>query len=366
MSDKIKLFIVDDDVSTRMILADEFDSEIFDVHEFENGQNCIDSLELKPDLILLDVEMPGMDGYETCRKIKQRNDSQDMDVIFISSHDTTDEKLSGYDAGGCDYLIKPIQHLELEQKISLAINNKTIRADSAAGQKMAMETAMTAMTSAGEQGVVLEFLRNSFYVESVEGLATMVVDSVSRFELANSVQLRTDNVIVNKGTSDPVPPLEEELLKRLKDSEKIISRGQRVIFNFGNASILIKNMPDDADKAGRLRDHIAILLEGANSTLSALVTNVELKQLINDANHILKDVAMAQKEHEQMGQKIMDDMLSDVEESFLSWGLSEGQEKTLVNIVHHGVEQSLKHAEKGQAIDAEMTVIYKRLEGFSD
>lgn len=366
MSSEItKIFIVDDDPAARMILADEFDSQEYELDEFADGESCLSALDKRPDIILMDVEMPGMDGYEICRRIKADNNNKDIDVIFISSHDSTKEKLAGYDAGGSDYLIKPVQAVELKQKIALSIQNQKIRAESAAGQKMAMETAMTAMTSAGEQGVVLEFLRNSFSAFTITNLARMIVDSVSKFDLENSVQLRADNEVINSGTREPVPPLEEELLMRLKDQDRIITRGQRSIFNYGTISLLVKNMPEDEDKAGRLRDHLAILLEGASNRLDALVVGNKLKLLIKDSNRILHDVAIEQQEHKKNGQQIMDSMLQDLEASFLSWGLTEDQEATLLKVVQHGIDNSLEHLEKGQKIDDKMGEIYQRLADFS-
>ncbi|MCK5613396.1 response regulator [Candidatus Pacearchaeota archaeon] len=364
MSNKTKIFIVDDDAASRMILADEFNSDKYEVHEFTDGKSCLSSIDLQPQIILLDVEMPEMNGYETCRQIKAGSNNQNVDVIFISSHDTTEEKLMGYDAGACDYLIKPIQHKELEQKISLSTKNRTIRSESAAGQKMAMETAMTAMTSAGEQGVVLDFLRNSYSVQTIDDLITMIVESVSKFDLENTIQLRTRHEVINKGTKEPIPPIEEELLFRLKDHDKIMSRGRRTIFNYGNISMLIKDMPEDDDKTGRYRDHLAILLEGAANRLDALEIDIKLKQLIHDSNFILQNTSKEQKAHKETGQEIMENMLQDLEESFLSWGLTEDQENTLVNIVQKGVDNSLEHYQKGQEIDNKMSVIIRRLSAF--
>lgn len=267
--------------------------------------------------------MPEMDGYETCRRLKADPNTQDIDVIFVSAQDTTEEKLAGYDVGASDYLIKPVQPDELLRKVKLAIDNKKTRDATMSERSLAMETAMTAMTSAGEQGVVLEFLRHSTSMRSIEDLARMIVDSNKQFELENTVQLRSSQGVINLGTKEPVPPLEQELLTSLKDSERIISRGSRAIFNFGNISLLIKNMPVDADKTGRLRDHIAIILEGAETKLAALELQLRLEQVVADSNKAMQEIESEQKQHKESGQKIMDEMLQELEGSFHSWGLTD-------------------------------------------
>lgn len=59
----------------------------------------------QPALILLDVEMPGMDGYETCGQLKQSDDTASVPVIFVSARDKIEERLHGYEAGGDDYAL---------------------------------------------------------------------------------------------------------------------------------------------------------------------------------------------------------------------------------------------------------------------
>ena len=139
--------------------------------------------------------MPDTDGYETCRRLKDNLGAKNIDVIFVSSHDTLEEKLAGYDAGGSDYLIKPVQPNELLQKVKVAIKYKELRVEAEEQSSMAMETAMTALSSAGEQGFVINFMRISFAVDSIQGLADLIVDATANYMLDNSVQQRATAVL---------------------------------------------------------------------------------------------------------------------------------------------------------------------------
>lgn len=363
--EKQRILIVDDSPQDIQFVMENLKDE-FAVLVATNGQKGLElaAKDPRPDVILMDVVMPEMDGYEACRKLKDNADTRDLPVIFVSANNTTEEKLAGYDVGGSDYLIKPVQPEELLHKVRVAIENKLIYEATKNEKDMAFKTAMTAMTSAGEQGVVLEFLRHSYTIDNTQDLARQLVETLSRYDLNSSVQLRTHEAIVQDGVNMPLPPLEEELLTRLKDGGKIISKDKRAIFNFGGVSVLIKNMPDDEGKRGRLRDHLAILIEGTEVKLNSLEMQEQLSELIDNSNQALHEIEAKQKKHKAESQKIMDDMLQNVEDSFLSWGLTDEQEQVLVKVVQTGVDQSLNHFEKGLAIDEQMRTIVGRINAF--
>lgn len=364
-SEKKHVLIVDDSADDIHILMENLKSE-YAVLAATNGAKALElaSREPYPNAILLDVMMEGMDGYETCRQLKDNPATKNIDIIFVSAHDTTEEKLAGYDAGGSDYLIKPVQPQELLQKVKLAVKSQEIRANVDAEKESAMQAAMTAITSAGEQGVVLDFMRRSFLVNTIEDLARLIVEATSMYGLDNSVQIRTADGDVNVSSAQPMSPLEIELLTRLKDAGRLRESGKRFIANFGNISQLIKNMPDDMEKQGRLRDHLAILLEGAEARLKSLELNADLAQLVVDARLSLKKIKIMQEEQKQAGVKIMDDTLDELEESFMSYGLSEDQEVLLSKVVQSGVEKTIDNFERGVAIDEELGALIQRLSSF--
>ena len=360
-----RVFVVDDDPISRMILLDELQGFGYEIHEFENGQQCLDALPKNPALVLLDVEMPVLNGYETCQRIKSNHDTADTEVIFISSHDTTEEKLAGYDAGGSDYIIKPIQPEELKQKISVAHKNIEIKKAKSNEVQSAMQTAMTAITNAGEQGVVLDFMRKSFLLTDIDALGRLIVESFKGFGCETTVQMKTQAEVKCFSSKEPVSPLEMELLARLKKSGRIQEHGMRLIANFGEISLLIKNMPEDADKRGRLRDHLALLLEGAEARLKSLEMELGLSAVVSDAKHSLSKIKEMQQKQKGTALEIMDQTMADLEETFMSCGLTEDQEKILLAIVQQGVNQSLDNFEKGLIIDEELAKIVTSLESFS-
>ncbi|MGI9333017.1 MAG: sigma 54-interacting transcriptional regulator [Gammaproteobacteria bacterium] len=108
------LLIVDDTPTNLQVLLDALESAGFDVLVATSGQQALERAKLgSPDLILLDVVMPGMDGFETCRQLKSTAGLSDTPVIFMTASDETGDKLKGFNAGAVDYVTKPLDHDEV-------------------------------------------------------------------------------------------------------------------------------------------------------------------------------------------------------------------------------------------------------------
>lgn len=357
------ILIVDDTPENIDLLSDILGAE-YKVMAATSGKKALQiaRTDPAPDLILLDVMMPEMDGYETCRQLKSDPDTRNIDVIFVSAMDSLEQIVSGYEAGGSDYLVKPAQPDELQHKIKLAIRNKEARTEIQKDKTMAMETAMTAMTNASELGVVLDFMRQSFTIDSIEKLARLVIAGNINYGLESSVQFRTASRTINASSTEPMSPIEQALLSRIKDAGRLREKGEYFVVNFGCITMLIKNMPEDNDKRGRLRDHLAILIEGAETRLHALELEEEVSKIVNDSRESLQGIDVMQKEHKQNAMQIMDDVMKNLETSILSYGLTEEQEELLFSVVQKGVDSSLEHLDQGQMIDEQLRTIVGSLE----
>jgi PleD family two-component response regulator len=116
---KGKVLIVDDDEVELMEFSDFFDSEGFKTFGVTNGETAISkAIEFSPDVILLDVMMPGMNGYEACRRLKAAQATMEIPVIFVTGLSDTKDKLRGFEAGGVDYVTKPFEIEEISARVS--------------------------------------------------------------------------------------------------------------------------------------------------------------------------------------------------------------------------------------------------------
>ncbi len=113
------ILVVEDSPINQRLLCKLLGKEGYAVRTADHGQEALALLRtFRPDLILLDILMPQMDGLELCRLLKVGEATRDIPVIFISSLDDTSDKLSGFEAGGVDYITKPFHPAEVLARIS--------------------------------------------------------------------------------------------------------------------------------------------------------------------------------------------------------------------------------------------------------
>ncbi|HYS80228.1 MAG TPA: response regulator [Anaeromyxobacteraceae bacterium] len=115
---KPKVIIVDDDRDTREMLTLALELESFDVAQAANGLRLISAMHVdRPDVILLDVMMSWIDGFELCRAIKKNPTFHDIPVIFISARKSAEDERAGREAGAIDYFPKPLDMERLVGRI---------------------------------------------------------------------------------------------------------------------------------------------------------------------------------------------------------------------------------------------------------
>jgi len=113
------LLLVDDEPMNLKILKLILASSGYRFVEARNGMEALEKAEGQPDLILLDVTMPGIDGFETCRRLKKREDTSGIPVIFVSALDDPKMRALGIETGGVDFISKPFDPKELKARIKL-------------------------------------------------------------------------------------------------------------------------------------------------------------------------------------------------------------------------------------------------------
>ncbi|CDZ63264.1 Two-component transcriptional regulator, CheY-LuxR families (Two-component signal transduction system) [Neorhizobium galegae bv. orientalis] len=132
------VLLVDDSPETLGFLTEALEKSGFSVLIATTGQSALNIVErITPDLILLDAVMPGMDGFETCRKLKTNGGVAQVPVIFMTGLTETEHVVNALDSGGVDYLTKPINIDELRARIRVHLSN----ARSAQSARVALDAA---------------------------------------------------------------------------------------------------------------------------------------------------------------------------------------------------------------------------------
>ncbi len=122
------LLIVDDNPRNLQLIGSILYKENYQISMAENGYNALKLLEnIKPDLIILDISMPGKDGFEVCTDIKSNPNYVNIPIIFLTAKNNTKDLLHAFEVGGVDYITKPFDQLELIARIKTHLDLKFSR-----------------------------------------------------------------------------------------------------------------------------------------------------------------------------------------------------------------------------------------------
>ncbi len=122
-----KVLVVDDSKGARMIISKELLSNRFKVLMAENGQKALEMAKvLKPDIITMDVEMPVMNGFDACKKLKEDPATRDIPVVMISSSDSSKTKERGFEVGAVEFFAKPFKPGRLADHIHMLLETRKV------------------------------------------------------------------------------------------------------------------------------------------------------------------------------------------------------------------------------------------------
>lgn len=342
MENNLRVFVVDDDAIILDVLRATLAAEC-ELHTFASAEACLGALvDVKPDLFLLDVSMPVMDGYALCRQLKDDWDTQDIPVVFISASDNNETRMLCYEAGGDDFIQKPFDPAELLSKLGVAgrilAEKKALREQAGYAQ----QTAMAAMVSMGELGVVLQFLSKSFACNTLDELAAALLDAMQQYDLQAAVQMRIGDEVLTLSHNGRNVPLEVSVLNHVRESGRIFQFKSRCVFNYGQVTLLVKNMPlEDAERCGRIRDNGALLAEGADARLRAIETEMlaarrraGIESALPRLYSTLDGVQANYRRNCFELTQVMIDFQEQLAKAFISLGLMERQEEQLSSMAN--------------------------------
>ncbi len=267
-----KVLVVDDEESTRMIHRLALKSQ-FDVETAGSGEQALNICkEHLPDLVLLDVNMPNMDGYEVCTRLRTFTD---IPIIFATANESLEEHLKAFDAGGDDLFVKPVTKEILLRKVSLAINRKHSRMLVETEKETLRNMAMNFLSVAGEAGVLQRFMQVSLLCDSPEKLGQRLIETIKELGLEGIILIRDakhSTVLTSHGEPNSI---EISILEQSASMGRIFQFKKRLAVNYDHVSVIVNNLPlEETEKAERLRDDITILAEMTDT----LCNNVAMRQ----------------------------------------------------------------------------------------
>ena len=181
---KQQILVIDDLKSIHALVGAILSDEELDMHSaFDGKQGLILAESSRPDVILLDVEMPNMDGYETCRQLKANPDLFNIPVIFLTALNTTEEKVKGLELGAVDYVTKPFSPSELLARVRASLRSHR------AVQMLENHALVDFLTGLGNRAMFKNRLAAevSLRIRTQKPLACIAVD-VDNFQAINDTQ----------------------------------------------------------------------------------------------------------------------------------------------------------------------------------
>ena len=159
------ILIVDDQPASLKILLSFLQDRNFELRVLPSGAQALTALDhFTPDIILLDVLMPEMDGFETCRRMRKRPELTEIPIIFMTALSRLEDKVEGFAAGGVDYITKPFQQVEVLARIStqLSLRRKTLKLKAAQETLLHQKTMLEALLDSIPDPIYFKDLNNCY------------------------------------------------------------------------------------------------------------------------------------------------------------------------------------------------------------
>ncbi|WP_370979142.1 PleD family two-component system response regulator [Agaribacterium sp. ZY112] len=342
------VLVIDDDRLIQRLLG-RLLGEHYDLSFASSGEEGVKiAASLEPSVILLDIEMPGLNGYQTCARLRDLEHCMDTPVVFLSSHSSIKERLHGYEVGGDDYIVKPFDAKELFAKISLLVTQSVQRRQLVDSADSAQATAVEAMATSFELGKAVRFVELSYLAKDYDELALQLLRFCNELDLHVALMFITRRgSLFYSSSQETVPPLEADVLTLLHSQQRFSDFGQRTQVNYKHSALLVKNMPAvGSAKYGRVKDVIPFVLGAADTKVRILdaerglsVQRAELSASIATVNMSLDTLNESFSRNLNTVTSTMSDLVSTLSLELRNMGMEQDQEDWVLDKVENASEK---------------------------
>lgn len=315
MSDKSTILIVDDEIVSRYTVEALLSSEGYELVFAESGEEALEkAVELVPDLMLLDVMMPGMNGFEVCQRLRANPRLAELPVVMVTALDDRESRIKGIEAGADDFMSKPFDRAELRARIRTITRLNRYRRLVETEEQLAYLANYDPLTNLPNRNLLMERMRQTLGRASrnQQGVAVLVLD-LDGFQMINDslghevgdkmlqevasrltktvsvgatvARLSGDEFVIMEEANDPVKQVSDIAQRVLDAISKFMMLNQHEIVI--TASLGISVFPSDGEEPSGLLKNANIALsrakaEGKNTYqfFTAEMNTMALKRLI--------------------------------------------------------------------------------------
>ncbi|MCF6281907.1 MAG: response regulator transcription factor [Candidatus Polarisedimenticolaceae bacterium] len=290
----IKLLIIEDDTTSQLMLKG-----ILSMHKLTivgTGEEGLEAAKNGHDLIILDINLPGIDGYEACRQLRQSEQTKLTPIIFLTTCSDLNDRLQAYGVGGNDYISKPFDATELVSKIDfhceLVEKHKQTNNDISNARRLLMEV----QTSAAKIQSISRFIQTTLFCHDIDSLYRQFFRTANEIGLDCILRIESSAGTKTRSSCDGISTLEQEILDMSGNMKHIHTFGQdRAIYRWRHAAMLTRKVSDmidilaifmDALEAGiKAVDNESKLLQKVEELES---NNSEVRSRVSDLFHIMR------------------------------------------------------------------------------
>lgn len=364
---RAKILTVDDDSIINFLYEKHLSSQ-YEIFSATSGEEAIDTCQMvQPDLILLDVEMPGMNGYETCLKLREMTSAP---IVFATAHTSLEEHLKAFDAGGDDLLTKPLVVEILLRKVALAIKQKHSQEKLNKEKDTLQSQAKDFLFSINSSKVLLHFACENLTCRSFEELVQNAVNAIQDFSLQGCISIRHGMRDINMTTHGEPTSLEISILDKSKSKGKVFQLNRNLVIHDEPVSLVISSMPEDEESAERIRDNMILLAE----TTKKFCENVEMRNTsmeraenmqiaLFEATKGVEDIRGKQMQMLMDVRLLLQGLIEKVEQSYSILDTTQDQERMISGAMNDSVQLILQELTVGSQVSEQLAVVIKSLRG---
>lgn len=354
-SERPRVMIVDDNAITQRTLSLALESE-FDISTASSGEECLERFPVvQPDLVLLDIEMDGINGHETCRRLRENSQ---VPVLFVSSHDSLEDRVAAFDSGGDDFIVKPCVPDILLRKVRRAVAQRVEQARIEQEKASLESMAHSFLMEVGRTGQLLNFVRSCVAIEDYGVLADRVIESARDYNVNCVVQIHHEGGTVTRNPGGEATALEASIINRSMSMGRFFQFSRRLVVNFDSISVLVLDLPTDEEEAGKVRDNISILAESADGIAKMINLRHESSQRAEtlqvatmNSQNVVEEIRELYRQQQASTRVRLQELIDRVEKTYYFLGLTQNQEEVLSQNLRDGADNILALFEEGLDLD---------------
>lgn len=319
----------------------------------------LDTVDEETSILIFDVSEAQPEGFiELTQQVNSIAALEDVPLIVYSAAAADLDTMALFDAGVSDIVDNAMSSQDLSARLNKAVFHTIANRQLKSRLKQANDMAFSAMSDTSDLGVNVQFLIHCHDCNNIDELGMLMFSTLSHYQIHCSLQIRSKFEVKNMEENGLAKDLEARLLWELKDNGRYVDFGKRCVMNYGQISLLVKNMPEDEKRYGTVKDNVFSLLQGADARVKS-IDNLGMLEMERDVvrgmTAKMQDVMHQVDERYQHVMRkcadLVEDMALKVDESILFLDLTEEQEDTFGRIMQEGVRTINELFNQGVRID---------------